>query len=59
MSEKAIWITIEEPATAQEMEKIINMLESTELSDRYELIVTGDRIDTIDMDELRELIGNE
>ena len=59
MTEQAIWITVEEPVTQEEMENIQRVIESTDLSDRYELILTSDRIDTIDIDDLRELIDND
>ena len=59
MTEQAIWITVEEPVTQEEMENIQRVIESTDLSDRYELILTSDRIDTLDMDDLRELIDND
>lgn len=59
MTEQAIWITVEEPVTQDEMENIRRVLRDTDLSDRYELILTSDRIDTLDMDDLRELISND
>lgn len=59
MSEKAIWITVEEPVSRDEFESIQLMISETALSERYEIIVTSDAIDTIDLEELRELIGNE
>ena len=59
MTEQAIWITVEEPVSQEEMENIQRVIESTDLSDRYELILTSDRIDTIDIDDLRKLISND
>lgn len=59
MSEKAIWLTVEEPVTQEEMENITRIFESTELSDRYELIVSGDSINTVDIGEIRELLKED
>jgi len=58
MSDKAIWITMETP-TEDELRNLTRVLEDTELSERYELIVTSDAIDTISMDELREELADE
>ena len=59
MTEKAIWVTIEEPYDAIEYEQIAQAFKDTDLSDRYEIILTDESIDTIDMDDLRELINND
>lgn len=59
MTEKAIWVTIEEPLDESEYEQIAQAFENTDLSDRYEIILTDESIDTIDMDDLRELIDND
>lgn len=59
MSDKAIWVTVEEPLDVDEMESIRGTLADTDLSDRYEIIVTGESIDTIDLEELRELLDGE
>lgn len=59
MTEKAIWVTIEGPLTEEEYERITEGFADTDLSDRYEIIVTSDRLDTLDMDDLRELISND
>ena len=52
-------MTIEEPYDAIEYEQIAQEFENTDLSDRYEIILTDESIDTIDMDDLRELINND
>ena len=59
MTEKAIWVTIEEPLDETELKRITQSIKGTDLSERYEIIVSSDRINTIDMDDLRELIDND
>jgi len=50
-----LWLTVEEP-TEDELRAIQDTLEDTPLSDKYDLLMTSDGIDTFTKDELQQFI---
>lgn len=53
--DRLMWVTVED-ATSDEVHKIGDVLESTDLTDRYEVIVSKDGIETLGPDDIRHLI---
>jgi len=52
-----LWLTVEEP-TEDELRAIQDTLEDTSLSDKYDLLITSDGIDTFTKDELQQFIDD-
>lgn len=53
--DKAIWITVED-AEAYDNRRIRNAIEETSLTERYEIIISDDSIETIDLDGLKQAL---
>jgi len=53
--DKAIWIKVED-GRKSEMEKISQFLQDSSLAERYEIIISDDAIETIDLDELKQYL---
>lgn len=55
-ADRLVWVTVED-ATPDEVRKIGDVLESTSLTDRYEVVVSEDGIETLGPDDIQQLIA--
>jgi hypothetical protein len=54
-NDEVLWITVEN-GCEQSLEMIKNTLAESPLADEYEIIITDDGVETIDIDELKEVL---
>jgi len=52
---KTLWLTVEQP-TEDEMQSVVESLEDTPLSEKYELVVTSDGLDTMSKEDIEHVI---